>query len=618
MSVLIGFEAKSIQSWIVAGGRLRDIAGASEIIERLCTDDLHGALVHCTLADPRPPDSHGDRPALKTGAGTVLSAAAGGFRLVIEDKTKARAFVRLWPLVVAERAPGLRFALAAVPERDSADARPPVDRLNDRLRADANGLPALPGSSIAGVLRHALAALSGDNGEVEALFGAPIRPGSTPETRAQGAGSRLTVSWAAIHDASDRPVDGLIVPGTPGDPVLAAARLGVLRDHVRIDHRGTAEDAGKFEERLVGAGHRFTFELELLGDEANERAWQRLLGLLKWPGLRCGAGTRRGFGAFRVVRIQARTFDLRQSGDFRHYADLPVSLGETAGLADVTETIPAVAAVPTATATLVGFRPAEPWVFGGGTPTDTEDIAPVTESLIEWQDGRGRKVERPVHYLPASSVKGVLAHRLAWHYNRLAERWADAEDLARTFDGAPTPDEAFDKARNPAVRALLGSVKAAGDGRTSKDGRQGGEQTPGRRGALLFDDAFLAGDPVPERTVMHVAIDRFTGGVRAGALFEERVLQPDTWRTDYRIVVVDPENALNGPGSPGVPADAGLIRKALRATLEDVAKGRLAFGAGGGRGNGGFVCDRVEWCETGREWLKEAGDCPAGNRGEAA
>lgn len=138
MSVVIGFEAKSIQSWIVAGGRLRDIAGASEIIERLCTGDLHHALVSCKLAESRRRDHDGDRPTQKEEAGVVLSAAAGGFRLVIEDETRAREFLRLWPLVVAERAPGLRFALAAVPERDPADPRPAMDRLNDRLRATAN------------------------------------------------------------------------------------------------------------------------------------------------------------------------------------------------------------------------------------------------------------------------------------------------------------------------------------------------------------------------------------------------------------------------------------------------------------------------------------------------
>ncbi|NBC33494.1 MAG: hypothetical protein GVY13_12530 [Alphaproteobacteria bacterium] len=468
---------------------------------------------------------------------------------------------------------------------------------------DANGLPALPGSSIAGVLRHALDArrfwedadpLPLSEADIHSLFGAPMVAGDSPQAqqeRRQGAGSRLTISWAAIHDSTDRPVDGLLARDRADDPVLSQARLGVLRDHVRIDHRGTADDRGKFEERLVGAGHRFTFELELHGGDGDAPAWNQLLGLLKWPGLRFGAGTRHGFGAFRVVRVRAGTFDLGQAAEFAAYGQLPVGLGDTADqLPDVTGNIVAVAVLPTATATLIGFGPVAPWLFGGGIPTGSEDIAPVTETRVIWDGDRGAVTEHPVHYLPASSLKGALAHRLAWHDNRLAGRWAGSD-----LPSSPVGDQ------NPAVRALLGAVKAGKDGE------------PGRRGALLLDDIFLT-QPAPDRTVMHVAIDRFTGGVRAGALFEERVLEPGTWQTDYRIILVDPENALRHLD----PAEAGRIATALDATLKDIAKGRLAFGAGGGRGNGGFQCAEVRWCKTGEEWLDKAKAGLLGRQEDAA
>src|SRR5262249_3982368 len=71
------------------------------------------------------------------------------------------------------------------------------------LVRDANGLPAIPGTSIAGVLRHIHSALYGKD-ETDSLFG------RAKERTGKEQPSRVHVSWAAIHDASDRPVDGLV------------------------------------------------------------------------------------------------------------------------------------------------------------------------------------------------------------------------------------------------------------------------------------------------------------------------------------------------------------------------------------------------------------------------
>ncbi|NBC33496.1 MAG: hypothetical protein GVY13_12540 [Alphaproteobacteria bacterium] len=138
MTIHIGFEAKGIQTWILAGGRLKDIAGASEIIEKLCTNDLQNALWQCGLGKERDPESAAGRPVLNENAGSILTAAAGRFRLVIRDDDKAGDFLRLWPLVVAESAPGLRFAFAAVREGESAASPTAAERLNDRLDESAN------------------------------------------------------------------------------------------------------------------------------------------------------------------------------------------------------------------------------------------------------------------------------------------------------------------------------------------------------------------------------------------------------------------------------------------------------------------------------------------------
>src|SRR5271169_2574640 len=121
--------------------------------------------------------------------------------------------------------------------------------------ADANGLPALPGSSIAGVLRHELTA-SINNGSsmskdiIDDLFGF--------QEKDAGKGSRLRVSWGCIHDSRNIPVEGIADPARLDGEVLNKARYAMQRDHVCITHKGTAKKQGKFDERSVTAGHRFT------------------------------------------------------------------------------------------------------------------------------------------------------------------------------------------------------------------------------------------------------------------------------------------------------------------------------------------------------------------------
>lgn len=70
------------------------------------------------------------------------------------------------------------------------------------LVRDANSLLAIPGASIAGVLRHLFQRQHGCPA-TEVLFGRARRG----EERA----SRLHVSWACIHDAKDQPVEGLVL-----------------------------------------------------------------------------------------------------------------------------------------------------------------------------------------------------------------------------------------------------------------------------------------------------------------------------------------------------------------------------------------------------------------------
>lgn len=418
---------------------------------------------------------------------------------------------------------------------------------------DANGLPALPGSSLAGILRHAWADAGYGNGND--IFGF--------QKKDQGHGSRLSISWGCIHDQEDRPVEGIIQDRSllTRDRVLSESLVTTARDHVRINHKGTADKGGKFDERSVSAGHRFTFELALEGGEADVDDWQRLLSLLRSDAIRVGGKTRRGYGQFSVVALKAAAFDLTTQEGFDAFAAHPLALAEPCQLSDVLGTKPQISS-QSVVATL-RLRPESFWMIGGGFDADI-DMAPLTANRIVWSGNRG-DVQYNRAILTGSAIKGAISHRLAFHYNR----------LSGAFAGQVKPEEHTGK-ENKAVASLFGSEKKGKDG---------------QRGRVIISDLFID-NPGPQKIINHVSIDRFTGGARTleGALFDEKPY----YRGDelcLKIAVTDADTI-----------NERAIRTAFAAALQDLADGRLALGAGAGRGNGYFK-GNITWNEPGEAWL---------------
>lgn len=109
------FEATAIQPYITDGGRLRDLVGASDLIERLCDRDglLDGALA-----------------ALGETGGRIRFSrrAAGVFFAFSEDAEAIGRLARLWPLLVQQHTPLLSFNQArgsgATAHEAFADAQP--------------------------------------------------------------------------------------------------------------------------------------------------------------------------------------------------------------------------------------------------------------------------------------------------------------------------------------------------------------------------------------------------------------------------------------------------------------------------------------------------------------
>lgn len=434
------------------------------------------------------------------------------------------------------------FLVGAGREGDVADAV---------FLADPNGLPALPGSSLAGVLR---AAYEHEHGriETESLFGFP--------NRKEGEGSKLTVSWACIHDSKGAPVEGIVEPSRLNDEVLQNALTPTVRDHVKINHLGAsdADSHGKFDEQAVSAGHRFTFELELAGTEEDreteQRQWDNLLAILGMPGLRLGGKTRRGFGGFEFMNgsVLERHFDLSRPEDFRAYSEHPVKLSMPSKVL-IPRGLPA---LESKTKTIrMKLKPEGYWMFGGGVDIEgahgDAGMAPVRDSRIDWSSNPAKVLKDRI-LIPATGIKGAISHRVAFHYNASNNRFADgqSQDVLKKW-----------AEENEAVLALFGYCKDKDD--------------DGQRGRIIINDMFVAENP-PQQLVHHVGIDRFTGGARDSVLFSERPF----WQgmeLELEINVVE-ANLIKDPS----------IWAAFRKALEDLANGQLQVGAGAGRGNGYF------------------------------
>jgi len=125
------FEANSIQSYILQGGRLRDIVGASYLLDQLCSADIESACTKMQLqvVDGAP---DGDRQILFT------RKASGAIYAVLGSLETAQQLAALWSLWVRQRCPGLSFNQAL----SSASSVFEVVAAGSKALGQARSLPA--------------------------------------------------------------------------------------------------------------------------------------------------------------------------------------------------------------------------------------------------------------------------------------------------------------------------------------------------------------------------------------------------------------------------------------------------------------------------------------------
>ena len=450
------------------------------------------------------------------------------------------------------------------------------------INRDANDLPFIPGTTLAGLIRHAI-----DEELADRLMGF-IKKKNDKQGEYEVEGSRLIVTEAKLLNRKGKAIDGLLNLETACDDedraFLEGFKHAPIRQHAKINHRGVTEDKGKFDEEVVPKGARFCFEMELMDNPKSEEElaeykqdFKELLRKLRADGFRVGGKSRNGFGKIEVVGEAClyRELDLSLPADLDLYLKKSASLAETwDGFEPLELEKPQESRY---TRYKLEITPKDFLFFGSGFGNEDVDHSYIKEQHITW-DGDGNSGRWHSQNLslvvPASSVKGALAHRTAFHFNKLAERFADdipAEELAN-----------HSGKHNGAVCALFGS-EGNDDKNESNKKENATQRCDGkRRGHVLFADIVTLKNTKTDKKIHnHVKIDRFTGGAIEGALFDEEALlaHPDEPEMLELDLLVDVDERIN--------EDQRIIL-AFEEALKDVCKGLLPLGGNVNKGYGQF------------------------------
>lgn len=396
---------------------------------------------------------------------------------------------------------------------------------------DVNGFPQIPGTTLAGVVRHQLES-SIINIDWNNIFG------SSDNLSA----SRLIFSAGCMLLSNNLCSEG-ILEDSQVDLEIKNRFLNLpVRQHVKINHKGVAEKHALFDNEIVYKGTRFIFDVELMGDENDQDAWEMIMQAILNPAFRLGSGTRNGFGDLKVIALEINIFNLTQEKDFSNYLNSNISFNDSLRLKkiDANTTVSNGFSVYE-----IELTPDATFIFSEGAGDEDVDNRPLVEDIVTYDDNKINFVQRNV--VPGSSIKGALLHRCAYHYNKFKGLFASNTSYALT---------------NTAVVELFGSI----------------EDNQATAGNVFFTDFYFEENTISNNKIFnHVAIDRFTGGGVDGALFSEKVSIGDKDVVFKTKIYVKNSSYSN------------FVLDAFENALIDVCKGLLPLGGMTTKGNGFFT-----------------------------
>ena len=437
---------------------------------------------------------------------------------------------------------------------------------------DINGLPYIPGTSIAGVIRHGIGHKKSND-----LFGYNDR--KKPE---DSIGSNIIFSNALMIGKDGKVIEGLQQIDFINDDFYNYFLALPIRQHNSINSKGTVRtDGGKFDEQVVYKGTRYLFEIELLSSEAEDKNLNNIINFIHSDEFRIGSGTRIGFGQMEVITCKQRSLNIKEEKDLEAYINKSSSLNNNDFWANIESESPKVTQATNWDKYKLSLTPDDFFLFGSGFGSDDADMTPVRESIIIWEDGKPQFKDAQI-LIPASSIKGAISHRVAYHYNRLEGVHADIifDELKSKLEEENLSDREFNKKLKEQYEKVVGENNTAVRELFGASGMQ--DDTKQERGNVLFSDLFIDNKEVKEKILNHVSIDRFTGGAIDGALFQEEVVFGENVTFTLDIMVNKLEEAQNKK------IYSENVINAFEATLTDITNGMLPLGGGVNRGHGSF------------------------------
>jgi len=417
------------------------------------------------------------------------------------------------------------------------------------LIRDVNGLPMIPATAIAGVWSQLVEAHLGDDLR-RYWFGKAV----DKDTKEEQCRSRFSISNGVINDQYGQPVRGFLPQEEiEQDPVLKICiqERPYHRERVAINDRGVAKPHAKFDQIVLPKGLRFSIQIRWQDDGA-----EPLLALWNLRQMAFGSSTRNGLGQIKLVHSEVNSVDLsfgeRAAAQIRQLLKPDINpttnrLAQTLGNSEFL-----LAQLP--------LQALDNWRYGSGTSllgdySDLEQqvaLISYSEPYWQWIDGRAVwQAARPV--LCGSAVKGILAHRIAYHYRKHKQLWAEEMELA---------DHQQWQSRPEGLNSLFGFADE-------------NDHQASLAGVLIVDDCDIDYEKTSIR--YHNAIDRFTGGVRSGALYSEELLfQP---KFTLKIWLASPVGSATR-----LREFDPVLKLAFENTIEDLQSGLLPFGASSGRG----------------------------------
>ena len=181
---------------------------------------------------------------------------------------------------------------------------------------DINGMPYIPATALAGVVRHAVC-LPDDS--KDKIFGYQTNNG--------GRGSQIIFTDAVMIGKDGKALDGIChIDWT--DNFYHHYQQLPIRDHVRIDDKGANADTGKFDNEVAYKGTRFVFEIELVSVDDKTDMFDKTIARLYDETFRIGGGTRSGYGKLRVVECKVASLNLCNPVELKQYVAKSSNLSE--------------------------------------------------------------------------------------------------------------------------------------------------------------------------------------------------------------------------------------------------------------------------------------------------